>query len=56
MISLICVPWMLIPKPLILWIKTKSSAKSHHHHHERVQDENLIASLRDSNESAQDSQ
>jgi V-type H+-transporting ATPase subunit a len=22
MISLICVPWMLIPKPLIIWIKS----------------------------------
>lgn len=54
MISLICVPWMLIPKPLILWIKTKTSPKPRHH--EKVHDENLVVSLRDSNESAQDSQ
>lgn len=58
MISLICVPWMLIPKPLILWIqsKNKPSTHQHKHRHEKIHEENLIASLRDSNESAQDSQ
>jgi hypothetical protein len=45
---------MLVPKPLILWIQTKSVSKPHRR--EKVHDENLVVSLRDSNESAQDSQ
>lgn len=49
---------MLIPKPLIIWIQSlsKPSHHQHKHHHEKVKEENLVASLRDSNESAQDSQ
>jgi hypothetical protein len=35
MIALICVPWMLIPKPLIIWLKTKDTHQ-HKHVHEKV--------------------
>lgn len=51
MISLICVPWMLIPKPLIIWIKSLGkSSHQHKHHHEKIKEDNLVVSLRDSNE------
>ena len=32
MISLICVPIMLIPKPLILWIQSMSHSSNNSHH------------------------
>ena len=42
MLSLICVPWMLIPKPLILWLAMpKAPQKSydqHSSHHDVTQD------------------
>lgn len=44
MLSLICVPWMLIPKPLILWIKSLQSHKVRRSEH--VSEDNLVKHLR----------
>jgi len=54
MIALICVPWMLIPKPLILFIMSKSHGKPTRKHDDAA-DDNLIASLREHNDSGMDS-
>lgn len=44
---------MLVPKPFLLFLKSKSNPE--HKIHEKVDDDNLIASLRDSNDSDKDS-
>lgn len=44
MLSLICVPWMLIFKPLLLWMKMPKHAEHSDSHQEPQElDENLVA-------------
>lgn len=45
---------MLVPKPLILFLKSKSHPQ--HKIYDQVNEDNLLASLNDSNESDKDSQ
>ena len=43
MVSLICVPWMLLIKPVLLWMKMPASparVSVHSHHHSDLEDEN----------------
>ena len=40
MIALVCVPMMLIPKPLIIWLQ---SGKKHSHEHHQIHEQNSEA-------------
>ena len=48
MISLICVPWMLIPKPVIIWFQMSFGSNSHSQPHHQITENNLAEELRDS--------
>ena len=54
MISLICIPWMLLPKPIIIWAKMSFGGGSHHHSSpskpfdKDITENNLADELRDS--------
>ena len=50
MLSLICVPWMLIPKPLIIWFQMSFGKNAHSstHANNQITENNLAEELRDS--------
>jgi hypothetical protein len=41
MIALICIPWMLIPKPVILWAKMSFGKESIHTVEKNITEHNL---------------